>query len=109
MAHVLYIPDGTKEVVYGNSREDFHNSLHDIIKNRLGYEAADLFEEVSNEKVEQVEGDDYEAIADGYLSMLNNAVEELDAIIAMFKKPRLNRQELESSIRRLRRDINANI
>lgn len=111
MAHVLYYPDGTKDVVIGSSREELHDELHNIIEDRLGYEAAELFNEVSIDGygVEKPEGEDWESISDDYLQMLNSAVDELDAIIKEFKKPRINRQRIESSIMNLRNSINSNI
>lgn len=110
MAHVLYFPDGTRESLCGDTLE-LHEGLHRIIEERLGYEAADLFNEVSItiENNGDSQGDDYEAISDGYYQMLISAVSELDAILKQFKASRLNRQRLEASICHLRNEINSNI
>ena len=109
MAYVLYIPDGTREIVKpGTEPDDLKYALRDVIERRLGAECAALYDEVNAEPQAQ-QGDDYEVIADGYLQMLHSAVDELDAIMHQFDGARLNRDKLWNSLRQLRHSINSNL
>ena len=109
MARVLYFPDGTREVVMaGSDRDGLKNVLRSIIEERLGCECAELFDEVNGD-FQASQGDDYEAIADGYLQMLNSVVDELDAIIGQFDAKRVNRDKLWKSLCQLRNSVNKNL
>ena len=94
MGHIITTPC----VVKGRKNHtilDPEKDLKYLIEEYLGCEARDLFEEVISgykEQVEEVLGDDYETVADGYrnelVSTMNALKEELD-------KSRLNRKNLE--------------
>jgi len=68
MARVIYLKNGESEVMLNKDTESF---LRYLIQEYLGDDAAELFDEIFNP--DKPDGDDYEMISDGYLSMLQDA------------------------------------
>ena len=102
MAKRIYFPDG--------SHEDFlcpeypENDMARIIRERLGDDFADMCDIFGSE--EAPTGDDYEKIADGYLSMLHGAADEIEALLDRFQDgKRIDRQSLFRELTRIRRNI----
>ena len=109
MNRMIYFPDGSSEAVYGSTTDEIKYRFSDILENKCGLEAAQLFQELALRE-EKVNNDDYERISDGYYQMLNSTVDELDAILESIKEgKRLNRDKLYASILRIRNEINSNI
>ncbi len=109
MNRLVYFPDGSHEAVYGSTVDEIKYRFSDILENKCGHEAAQLFQELAFRE-EKVNNDDYERISDGYYQMLNSTVDELDAILESIKEgKRLNRDKLYTSILRIRNEINSNI
>lgn len=106
MARTLYIPDGSTEFVFG----DPEDTLQKVIYERLGRDCEELYKEILADLREDFTGcDDYEKIADGYRSMLNDTLERLVEILYEFDKPGLNRQEVQKSLRDLRDNLYNNM
>jgi hypothetical protein len=105
MAQMLYLPDGSSEVVLGDPEE----TLHRIVYERLGRDCAELLEEVIEEAECYPEGDDYERIADGQLSLLQTTLEELDATLTLFDSPRLNKAKLQKQLQAIRDNLYKNL
>lgn len=103
MARTLYLPDGTMEVILGNPEEELQKLIHE----RLGRDAEILFREVIAEH-DLSEGDEYERIADGQLSLIRSTVEELDAALTMFNAQRINRDKLQKQLQAIRDNLNNN-
>lgn len=110
MARTLYLNDGSTEYIFaGITREDV---LQKIIYERLGRDCEELYKEVLTEARQNEDGEDgedWEKIADGYLSMLWNTVEELDAALTLFDNPRLNRVKLHKQLQAIRKNLHNNL
>jgi hypothetical protein len=83
------------------------------VEEYMGYEAADLFDEILEEVAEEIDdlyaegkrrpdGDDYEAISDGYRGQLVDILNDLKEVV--FAK-RLNRKRLEEITMNLERNL----
>ena len=82
---------------------DPESDLRYIIDQDLGPEATMLYDEViSDLKGYDLEGDDYEKIADGYRDMLVQVMNDLHEIIS---QPRLNRKRLTEVYERLDKNL----
>lgn len=103
MARTLYFPDGSMEVVLCEPQHD----LRRIIDERLGRDCAELYDEIIDDFM-YVEGDDYEKIADGYFSLIQNTKEELEAVLKMFDGKRLDRNRLQKSISEIYKNLHKN-
>ena len=104
MARTLYLNDGSTEYVFaGMTNEDV---LQKIIYERLGRDCEELYKEVLTQNED---GEDWEKIADGYLSMLRSTVEELDTALTLFDNPRLNRAKLHSQLQVIRKNLHNNL
>lgn len=109
MTRTLYLPDGSMEVIFGNPEEELQKLIHE----RLGRDAEILFREIIAEHdaeadIHDPHGEDYERIADGYLSLIRNTVEELDASLTMFEAKRLNKDKLSKQLQAIRDNLNNN-
>ena len=108
MAKRIYFPDG--------SHEDFlcpeypENDIARIVRARLGDDFADMCDPYIFGSEEEPTGDDYEKIADGYLSMLHGTADELETLIDYFDNgKRVNLQTVRRALERIRRDIVKNL
>lgn len=104
MARTLYMNDGSTELVLGDSE----TTLQKIIYERLGRDCEELFTEILEEQKE-MSGDDYEKIADGYHTMLNDVLCELNGVLDEFSNPRLNRQKVQKALTHIRDNLHKNM
>lgn len=99
MARTLYLPDGKTEVILGDPEE----TLRRVIDERLGRDCEELFTELLEEARHPLGGgDDFEKIADGYLSMLNSTMEEI-------AKSRLDRAKVRRCLKNIWDDLYKNL
>lgn len=106
MAQTLYLPDGSTEIVFGNPEE----TLQRVIRERLGRDCEELFTELLEEARHPLGGgDDFEKIADGYLSMLNSTMEEIASVLKEFDKSRLDRAKVRRSLKNIWDDLYKNL
>ena len=105
MARTLYLNDGSTEYVFAGMTEE--DVLKKIIFERLGRDCEELYDEVIAE-YRSTDPEDYERIADGYLSMLRNTIEELDAALTLFDNPRLDRKKLQKQLQAIRDNLHKN-
>lgn len=107
MARTLYLNDGSTEYIFaGMTSEDV---LQKIIYERLGRDCEELYKDVLTETRQNEDGEDWEKIADGYLSMLRNTVEELDAALTLFDNSRLDRAKLHKQLQAIRKNLHNNL
>ena len=106
MARTLYLNDGSTEIVLGNSED----ALRKVIGERLGRDCEELYSELLDDAQEEhCTGDDHEAIADGYLSMLRDMVDDLDIALAYFDKSRLDKVQLKNHLQTVRNNLYNNL
>lgn len=90
MAQTVWFPDGTYEIVF-----DPIDTLYRILDERLGRDAAELFDSIVKELEEKTHdelSEDWEKIADGYRSMLMDTMNKLSEALG---KPKLNRNTVQ--------------
>lgn len=104
MARTIYLKNGETEYIFREGTEE--ECLLKLITEHLGDDCAELFNEVVDP--EYIEGDDYERIADGYLSMLQETLSELDEVLAQFDEQR-PRAVLRRRIQRIRDNLYKNV
>lgn len=74
MARTLYFPDGSCEVVIGNTQEEFQK----IIRERLGLDAENLFTEILEDyEYMYTNGVDIEELVDVAITTLDDTIDEL--------------------------------
>lgn len=97
---MLYLKDGTTEMLFGEKSQE----LKRIIREHLGTDCEELFEEVEDEWVDPdgEDKEDYERISDGYRNMLVDVMNELYEILSQKK---ISRKRLEE----IYNDLNANL
>lgn len=98
---MLYLKDGTTEMLFGEKSQE----LKRIIREHLGTDCEELFEEIENEWVDPVDedtGDNYERISDGYRNMLTDVMNELHEVLSQKKISRKRIEEIYN-------DLNANL
>ena len=91
----------------------------DVIREELGYEIVaaleeditDTLEEMKYERdIQEEEKEEYERNCEGYRDMLLEAVEELDGVLeSMENAKRINKEKLFLSLKRIRKNIWANL
>lgn len=106
MARTLYLPDGKTEVILGDPEE----TLRRVIDERLGRDCEELFTELLEEARHPLGGgDDFEKIADWYLSMLNSTMEEIASVLKEFDKSRLDRAKVRRCLKNIWDDLYKNL
>ena len=106
MAQTLYLLDGSTEIVFGNPEE----TLQRVIRERLGRDCEELVTELLEEARHPLGGgDDFEKIADGYLSALNSTMEEISSVLKEFDKARLDRAKVHRSLKNIWNDLYKNL
>ena len=106
MAQTLYLLDGSTEIVFGNPEE----TLQRVIRERLGRDCEELFTELLEEARHPLGGgDDFEKIADGYLSALNSTMEEISSVLKEFDKARLDRAKVHRRLKNIWNDLYKNL
>lgn len=96
----VYLKNGRTEVV-----TDPEKDLRALISDALGADCENLYIETLN-TAKYHEGDDYEAIADGYYNALSDAADRLSEILDTIKTTtRLNRDKLYQSLHGVYQDI----
>ena len=111
--HIIELKNG-KNVCIGGYRDAL-----DVIRDELGYEIAitleeditDTLEEMKSERdIQAEEKEEYERNCEGYRDMLQEAVEELDGVLeSMENAKRINKEKLFLSLKRIRKNIWANL
>lgn len=99
MARTLYLEDGSTEYIFAGETEQ--DKLQKIIREHLGLDCEELYEEIIAE-LSGEDGDNYEKIADGFRAM---AVDAMNALHEVLMQPRLNRKRLEA----IYDDLNKNL
>lgn len=105
MARTLYMNDGSTEYIFAGMTEK--DVLRKIIYERLGRDCEELFDEVTTP--EEMTGDNYEKIADGYRAMLQDTLTELEAALTQFDTPRLNKSKLQKQLQAIRDNLHKNL
>lgn len=106
MARTLYLPDGKTEVIFNDPEE----TLRRVIGERLGRDCEELFTELLEEARHPLGGgDDFEKIADGYLSALNSTMGEIASVLKEFDKARLDRAKVHRSLKNIWNDLYKNL
>lgn len=106
MARTLYLQDGKTEVILNDPEE----TLRRVIDERLGRDCEELFTELLEEARHPLGGgDNFEKIADGYLSMLNSTMEEIASVLKEFDKSRLDRAKVRKSLKTIWDDLYKNL
>lgn len=108
MARTLYLPDGSTEIIFNDPEE----TLGKVIYERLGRDCEELYKELLNEArhpLDGEEGDDFEHIADGYLTLLQDTMQELRAVMDMFSASRLDRQKVYRGLKTIHDNISKNL
>ena len=99
MARTLYLENGSTEYIF--ARETEADKLQKIIRENLGRDCEELFEEIIAE-YKTADPDEYEKIADGYHGMLMDTMNGLEEALA---KPRLDRKRVEAIASNLRKNL----
>lgn len=105
MAKRIYFPDGSHEDILNT--EDPREEMQRVIRERLGSDFEELYLEVTS--CPELEGDDWERVADGYRGMLHDALDEINGVLDMFDASRLNRDKVFRRLSRLRQTISSNL
>ena len=104
MATTIYCKDGTVDVLHELSIE----RLRQLVEDHIGTDAADYLDELQrdHENAKALDGR-FERLADGYYNMLTDTAQELESILALFKK-RLNRDDLYRRLLHIYNNIEKN-
>ena len=106
MARTIYFNDGSREVLLYEDNEK--QDLEQILRERLGDDAAELFLEVTEDNVSlEDELKSYEMSCEEYRNLLQTTHDELYAILGFVRK--LNCAKITESIQRLIKTINSNL
>lgn len=105
MARTLYLNDGSVEYIFAGMTEK--DVLRKIIYERLGRDCEELFDEVTTP--EEMTGDDYEKIADGYRTMLQDDLEAFKDALAMLDKPRLDKKNMRYHLQACIEELQKNL
>lgn len=109
MAESLFLADGSTKLIF--KVDDRQRVLATLIREYLGTDCEELFYSLlADEKNPNTNsGDDYERIADGYFSMLQDVLSELDEILLLFDAARLDRKRLNKALRQCRDNLYNNL
>lgn len=99
MARTLYLENGSTEYIFAGETEA--DKLQKIIRENLGRDCEELFEEIIAE-YKTANPDEYKKIADGYHGMLMDTMNGLEEALA---KPRLDRKRVEAIASNLRKNL----
>lgn len=117
MGHTITLPcvikakhNETISISYDDSYRDFKY----LIEEYMGYEALKVFEEILQSVEEETDrlyaeglrhpnGDDYEAISDGYRGLLIDTMNDLHEVL--YGKNRISRKRLEEIHNRLNKEV----
>lgn len=103
MARTIYFPDGTREVLCAG--DDEKTTLEKIIRERLGEDVMELFQEVI-EPMEAYGHDDYELACDSYRNCLHDVQNGLVRCERLLDQPRVDKKKVKNKIQDLIRIIN---
>ncbi len=97
MARTLYLPDGSTEIVFAPEE-----TLQQLIYEHLGQDCVALFTELLEEARDpQQNVEDFEQIADEYLSMLHSTMDEISSVLQEFENPRLNKKKVHDALQNI--------
>lgn len=99
MARTLYLENGSTEYIFAGETEQ--DKLQKIIREHLGRDCEELYEEVIAE-LKDTDPEDYERTACGYRVML---VDTMNSLHEVLTQPRLSRKRLEA----IHRDLDKNL
>lgn len=99
MARTLYLENGSPEYIFAGETEQ--DKLQKIIREHLGRDCEELYEEVIAE-LKDTDPKDYERVADSYHGMLMDTMNSLEEALA---KPRLDRKRVEAIACNLRKNL----
>lgn len=110
MADTLYLKDGTMEIITGTTKEH----LRGLIEDKLGWDCARLFERLTRFAGVDLDADDeeeWERIADGYLALCQNTVEELEGLESLIEAhgKKMTKQYIRSQVERIRKGLWKNL
>lgn len=108
MARVICFPDGSREILlHEDDPEEVFEQLERIIQERLGDEVAELLHqvtEVTEDPADELRS--YESSCESYRNCLQDAHDELCAVLNLLEAPRLNRARITALIERVTKSIN---
>lgn len=108
MADTLYMNDGSIYPIL--TEDDFRNLLRDRLGDNVEkYFLGCLEEQETNIAELELEVQSFECTADGYLSMLNNVKEELEAIMDMCRDKTTKKTQILKAIKTAWADLNNNL
>lgn len=108
MARVICFLDGSREVLlHEDDPGAVYTQLERILQERLGDEVAELLHQVT-ETCEDPDAElrSYEMSCEGYRNCLQDAHDELCAVLNLLEAPRLNRARISALIERVVKSIN---
>lgn len=116
MANTVYLNNGEIEVCVAGDTAGKALFLEQLLRDRLGDDAARFFTEFKAElesewlyEEHEKQETEHEAIADGYLAMCRDARDDFGTILEMLDKPRLNRKELREAAQHGYNNLNKNL
>ena len=113
MAKSLFLTDGSAKLIF--NEDDRQRILAELIREYLGQDCEELFCSLLEEGKGGYDhpstnaGDDYELIADGYLAMLRDVLDELDGILLFFNAARLDRRRVYQALQKCRDNLYNNL
>ena len=110
MAETVYLNDGSTEVIIGDKRQ----FLERLIREKIGDDAAECFDQYAAELAEMVDATEAcaaerERSADGYLQMCRDACNSLREILILLTDNRLNRKALRTTAQNAYDDLYKNL
>lgn len=112
MGHTITLPcviKGKHNETISISYDDNYRDFKYLIEEYMGYEALKVFEEILQSVEEETDrlyapnGDDYEAISDGYRGLLIDTMNDLHEVL--YGKNRISRKRLEEIHDRLNKEV----
>lgn len=116
MANTVYLNNGEIEVCVAGDTAGKALFLEQLLRDRLGDDAARFFTEFKAEleserlyEEHEKQETEQEAVADGYLAMCRDARDQFNVILELLKAPRLKRNDLREAAQHGYNDLNKNL
>ena len=111
--HIIELKNGKNVCIggYSDALDVIRELLGDEITTALEEDITDTLEDIKLERdIQKEEKEEYERNCEGYRDMLQEAVEELDGVLeSMENAKRINKEKLFLSLKRIRKNIWANL
>ena len=111
--HIIELKNGKNVCIggYSDALDVIREELGDEITTALEEDITYALEEMRSERdIQAEEKEEYERNCDGYRDMLQETVEELDGVLeSMQNAKRINKEKLFLSLKRIRKNIWANL